>query len=290
MSAVADDIGETVYSAVGDYIGQVSYVDTCSVKALRSMMNELGFDRTALDQIDQYPDEVLKLMDLVSVNRKRLLDPKYAKKAFVQAVSAFADPLSPPLDSGILATDSNLPTSALYQEFRHGFSVSCQAVPVPGICPDPSVISGDYRLKDDWGYIGRTYSAVLADGSAEQRTTRNYAEETIVDGTTSAEILTFRTWENGKGCRLKRFVLAGGDIVDQSQFRYGLFCGSHMIGHAKASDWDNPENETFEVCSSPDGFRPMTGCFSVDPDVSALFPSLVAFSRLNEGTAISAMY
>jgi len=58
LSAVAQQFGQTLYENVRDYIDNVSNVDTCKVRALKSMMSLVGCDYNVLDKIGYYPIEI----------------------------------------------------------------------------------------------------------------------------------------------------------------------------------------------------------------------------------------
>ena len=88
LSAVSQDLGQSLYQNVKNYIDNVSNVDTCKVKALRSMMSMLGSDYTLLDKISYYPIEIQNLIDILSISKKYLLNNKYIKKDFLDACVA----------------------------------------------------------------------------------------------------------------------------------------------------------------------------------------------------------
>ena len=88
LSAVGDQIGETLYTNVQNYVDFVSNVDMCKVKSLRSMMKMLGFDYTIFDDFDLVPAEVIDMLNVVSIDRKYLLDSKTLKTALLQDLSA----------------------------------------------------------------------------------------------------------------------------------------------------------------------------------------------------------
>ena len=58
LSAVSEDLGQTLYNNVKNYINNVANVDTCKVRALKSMMSILGSDYKVLDKISYYPIEI----------------------------------------------------------------------------------------------------------------------------------------------------------------------------------------------------------------------------------------
>lgn len=87
MSAVAQQFGQTLYENVRDYIDNVSNVDTCKVRALKSMMSLVGCDYNVLDKVGYYPIEIQNLIDILSISKKYLLSNKYIKQDFLDALA-----------------------------------------------------------------------------------------------------------------------------------------------------------------------------------------------------------
>lgn len=84
LSAVSEDLGDTLYKNVKNYIDYVSNIDTCKVQSLRSMMKELGFVYTVFDNIESVPREVLDLLNIVSIDKKYLLKNDCMQSAFIE--------------------------------------------------------------------------------------------------------------------------------------------------------------------------------------------------------------
>jgi len=76
MSAVADDIGEVLYEKVLNYIDDVCDIDTCSIKALKSMAQALGTEHSAFKTIQDAPLEILDLLDVFTIRKDYLLNSK----------------------------------------------------------------------------------------------------------------------------------------------------------------------------------------------------------------------
>ena len=76
ISVLGNDYAEVIYSNVIDYINNVSNVDLCKIKALRSMITVLGVDYQIVADIANMPIELLNLMDILSINKHYLLDNK----------------------------------------------------------------------------------------------------------------------------------------------------------------------------------------------------------------------
>ena len=76
LSAISEIVGTTIYENVLNYIDNVSNIDTCKVKALASMSKVLGITNNGiLETIDKMPPEVLKFLDIFSINKSYLTDP-----------------------------------------------------------------------------------------------------------------------------------------------------------------------------------------------------------------------
>lgn len=71
---MSQDLGQSVYENVRYYIDNVSNIDTCKVRALKSMMQFIGSDYNVLDKIGYYPIEIQNLIDVLSMSKKYLLN------------------------------------------------------------------------------------------------------------------------------------------------------------------------------------------------------------------------
>lgn len=87
LSAIGQDVGETIYSGVLNYIDNVSNIDLCKVQALRSMISSFGLNYSVLNNIDLVPNEVRDLIDVLSINKKYLMQTDVMKKEFVSVLS-----------------------------------------------------------------------------------------------------------------------------------------------------------------------------------------------------------
>lgn len=88
LSAIGNQYAETIYENVLNYIDNVSNIDLCKVKALQSMMNVVGMNYDILPMLNTVPVEIANLMDILSINRRYLLDSKTFKKEFIDLLSA----------------------------------------------------------------------------------------------------------------------------------------------------------------------------------------------------------
>lgn len=123
ISAASDQVGEMIYDNVRHYIDLVSNVDTCKVTALRSMMKMFGFDYTIFDNIETIPIEVLNLLNILSINRKYLLNDGIIGETLKKDLSAHgvlsgdinkcSEDLSTYFSSDRIKSDKDLAISAL---------------------------------------------------------------------------------------------------------------------------------------------------------------------------------
>lgn len=91
ISALGNDYAEVIYSNVIDYIDNVSNVDLCKIKALKSMIAVLGVDYQIVTDMASMPVEILNLMDILSINKHYLLDNKTFCEEFKQQLSVYND-------------------------------------------------------------------------------------------------------------------------------------------------------------------------------------------------------
>ena len=55
---MSEQLGESLFKNVRDYIDNVSNVDVCKVHALKSMMKQLDIEYLMLDKVQYYPVEI----------------------------------------------------------------------------------------------------------------------------------------------------------------------------------------------------------------------------------------
>lgn len=88
LSSIGDDIGGEIYRNIRDYIDLVADVDKCKTQNLRSMFLMYGESYNVFDNLDKYPVEVLKLVDIFSINPKYILKNGFMKRDFIEDLSA----------------------------------------------------------------------------------------------------------------------------------------------------------------------------------------------------------
>ena len=83
LSAVGQDIGETLYSNVLNYIDNVCNIDVCKISALKSMLKAYGIKYTLFDNLDIFPTKIADMLDLLSINKRYLKDTNVFDRKFV---------------------------------------------------------------------------------------------------------------------------------------------------------------------------------------------------------------
>ena len=85
LSAVGDELGETLYENVLNYVNNAANINTCKLRALTSIAKVLGVTEFAiLKNLDTVPPEVLNLMDIFSINKAYLLNINNFNTDFVK--------------------------------------------------------------------------------------------------------------------------------------------------------------------------------------------------------------
>lgn len=88
LSAIGNDYAEVIYENVLNYIDNVSNVDMCNVKALQSMIKIAGIQYNVIDSFSNIPVELARLIDVLSINPKYLLDNKTFKADFIELLKS----------------------------------------------------------------------------------------------------------------------------------------------------------------------------------------------------------
>lgn len=88
LSSIGDEYGEVIYENVLNYLDNVGNVDLCNVKALQSMLQVVGIQYDILQTFNAIPVELARVLDLLSINSKYLLDNKTFKSEFIDMLSA----------------------------------------------------------------------------------------------------------------------------------------------------------------------------------------------------------
>jgi hypothetical protein len=73
ISAISDETGKVLYENIKNYIDYVTNVDLCKIEALRSMIKLYGLEYKIFDRFDIFPNEILDLINIFSINKKYIL-------------------------------------------------------------------------------------------------------------------------------------------------------------------------------------------------------------------------
>lgn len=68
ISAIGEDVTKEIYTEILNYIDNISDVDFCKIQALASISKLLGIDYEIFQNIDKIPINILKIMDIMSIN------------------------------------------------------------------------------------------------------------------------------------------------------------------------------------------------------------------------------
>ncbi len=158
LSAIADELGQTVYDNVKNYIDRVSNVDTCKIKSLKSMLKLFGFTYTLFDQIEKFPQEILNLADILSIDKKyllktSLLDPEFFKELVEKAANPRAadDPIfSYCVDFRRLTTTNSYVLRGVGSSFSSSMTVDARKV--FGVYQQTSASASADIFTNDYGF------------------------------------------------------------------------------------------------------------------------------------------
>lgn len=82
LSAINNDISETIYDNVLKYIENISNVDTCKISALKSMLTNMGVEYSIFNNYDSTPLELQQLIDILSINKHYLIKNGFLNNIF----------------------------------------------------------------------------------------------------------------------------------------------------------------------------------------------------------------
>lgn len=110
VAAACNDVGSEFHSKIKKYILNISDVDTCNLKALKSIASSVSYKSDVLNISNNstIPVELERLIDLFSINRKILFDSRYgvlSNSSVLDLVGYIDSERS--VDSNILGLDEN---------------------------------------------------------------------------------------------------------------------------------------------------------------------------------------
>ena len=88
LSAVAEQLGETFYSNVLNFIDNIYNIDTCKINALQSIISAMGLNYTVFSEIQFMPAEVIDLIDKLSIKREYLTCDSVMDKSFISCITS----------------------------------------------------------------------------------------------------------------------------------------------------------------------------------------------------------
>lgn len=88
LSAITDDVGETIYQNVLNYIQNVSDIDTCTVKSLQSMAQIMGAKYNIFEGIADLPLELANLVDVFSMRRECLTSSQFVNEMLASSLTS----------------------------------------------------------------------------------------------------------------------------------------------------------------------------------------------------------
>lgn len=116
LSAITEDVGEAIYQNILNYIDNVCDVDTCSVKALQSMIQILGTKFSIFDSLKNCPVEILNLIDIFSIRKDYLINSEKICSKLVSELSSL-DTEWNHSENGILSSCNETDPLSVYPPF-----------------------------------------------------------------------------------------------------------------------------------------------------------------------------
>lgn len=151
LSAIGQDVGETLYSNVLNYIDNVCNIDVCKISALKSMLKAYGIRYTLFDNLGIFPPKIAYLLDLLSVNKKYLRDSSVFNRSFVAML------VSPSIGVAEKVYENVDIDKMLYQYFRNTITVSDDR-------NNNMPFIGKYQMTADYSYNNAKCSVDLDTG------------------------------------------------------------------------------------------------------------------------------
>lgn len=116
LSAIGNEIGETVYENVLNYIQNVADINTCSIKSICSISKMMGDESYEfMGKFSNIPVEIQKLLDIFSINKAYLFDknvlamfPKLVIELSAHGIAGYVErlnELSSCVDSQVLSSE-----------------------------------------------------------------------------------------------------------------------------------------------------------------------------------------
>lgn len=78
-----------MYDNVKRYVSYIADVDVCKVSSLKSMLKLFGFNYTIFDKFASIPQEIVQLIDILSINKRFLVKDGWLKPEFIDLLSSY---------------------------------------------------------------------------------------------------------------------------------------------------------------------------------------------------------
>ncbi len=141
-----------------NYIDNISDIDTCKIKALQSMISQLGVNYTIFDKIKLMPLQIVKILDVLSIKKEYLLESSKVNEIFSKLLfDQISSDLS--IDPNISLSATALTECRMSSEISSTNEIYLLSTQLDNISVDYKVYIDDEKLYD---YTLSTYAKVLS--------------------------------------------------------------------------------------------------------------------------------
>ena len=117
LSAIGQEIGGEFKQNIDNYIDNIANIDLCKVSALKSIATMLGLHYTIFDNIQTFPVDILKLIDVLSIRKDYLTSSSKVNSEMAHSIwSQCSSDISPSMQLSIDALN-NVRLSSLCDDF-----------------------------------------------------------------------------------------------------------------------------------------------------------------------------
>lgn len=89
LSAIGESTSEVIYNNTLNFIDNISNIDLCKVKALNSILSSFGLSYNILNSYNIFPLEIKNIIDVLSINKKYLLNSNVLKENLIKEISSY---------------------------------------------------------------------------------------------------------------------------------------------------------------------------------------------------------
>lgn len=144
LSAASQDIGETIYENVLNYIDLASNVDLCKISALKSMFAQQGIGYRIFDNMQNVPLEIQNMLDVLSINKKYLIDSKVLDGNLLNEIKQYT--------TTSVDVDMSSYVQVEYRTVANTISVDAYDLQSSNFIPAPDIMLGEYVLQENYAY------------------------------------------------------------------------------------------------------------------------------------------